>query len=226
MKAILFDAANTLVWLDHPFIAQVLREHGVETTEEALLDAEHDAKPLMDELARAQGGDAKERGRAYFAAIFRQVGVPEARFDDITRRLFARHAERGLWRSVRARTGEALDELRRLGYRLGVVSNGEGRVEALLDEVGLLPRFDLVIDSGVVGLEKPDPRIFRMALERMGVEPHEAAHVGDIYEIDVLGARAAGMRAFLVDPRMRQDGADCERVAGLHELPQRLAEAR
>jgi putative hydrolase of the HAD superfamily len=146
-------------------------------------------------------------------------------FPSIAKRLYARHAERNLWCSVRERTGETLDELRRLGYRLGVISNADGRVEALLQDVGLRGHFELVIDSGSVGVEKPDPRIFRMALERMGIEPHDAVYVGDVYEIDVAGARAAGMRAILLDPLSRLGHLDCDRVAALHELPALLAEA-
>jgi putative hydrolase of the HAD superfamily len=76
-----------------------------------------------------------------------------------------------------------------------------------------------------VGVEKPDPRIFRMALERMGIEPEDAVYVGDVYEIDVVGARAAGMRAYLIDPLMRLGHLDCDRIASLTELPDRLAAA-
>jgi putative hydrolase of the HAD superfamily len=85
--------------------------------------------------------------------------------------------------------------------------------------VGLREHFDFVIDSTLVGMEKPDPRIFRMGLERLGVAPEEAVYVGDIYEIDVVGARAAGMAAVLVDPLNRWTDLDCDRIAAIHELP-------
>jgi REG-2-like HAD superfamily hydrolase len=225
MKAVLFDVGNTLLWLDHPFLIDVLREHGVETTEDELISAQYGARLLLDELVRSgSGGDDASRGRIFFAEIFRQVGVPGERFAPLARRLFARHAERNLWCAVRERTAETLEELRRRGYRLGVISNADGRVEALLEETGLLPHFEFVIDSATVGVEKPDPRIFRLGLERMGAEPHEAVYVGDIYEIDIVGARAAGMRAILVDPLSRLGHLDCDRIAALHELPERLEE--
>jgi putative hydrolase of the HAD superfamily len=225
MKAVIFDVGNTLLWLDLPFISGVLREHGVEATEDDLLAAQYAARLLMDELVRSgSGGDDTSRGRIYFAEIFRQLGVPDQHFPALSKRLFARHAERNLWCLVRERTAETLDELKRRGYRLGVVSNADGRVETFLEDAGLRSHFELVIDSGTVGVEKPDPRIFRMALERMGIEPHEAVYVGDIYEIDVVGARAAGMRAILVDPLDRLGHLDCDRISALHELPERLAE--
>ncbi|HYR11967.1 MAG TPA: HAD family hydrolase, partial [Longimicrobium sp.] len=126
--------------------------------------------------------------------------------------------EKNLWGNVRDRTVETLEELRRRGYRLGVISNADGRAEQALDAVGLRGHFELIVDSGLVGIDKPDPRIFHHALELMGVAPEEAVYVGDIYEIDVQGARAAGMRAILIDPLWKWDDRDCERIRGLHDL--------
>lgn len=223
MKAILFDAGNTLVWLDHPFIVQALREHGVEATEDEILGAEYGAKRLLDELVRSgSAGTDESRGKIYFREIFRELGVDDALFPAVAKTLHAHHLERNLWSSVRERTAETLEELHRRGYRLGVISNADGRVEALLEAVGLRPWFDFVLDSAVVGIEKPDPRIFRMALDRLELEPGDALYVGDIYEIDVAGARAAGMRAVLVDPLDRWGELDCDRIRGIEELPEWL----
>jgi putative hydrolase of the HAD superfamily len=226
MKAVLFDVGNTLLWLDHPFVIATLREHGVSATEDELIAAQYGAKLLLDELVRTgRAGDNAHHNHVFFAELFREIGVGDELFPSIAQRLYARHAERNLWCTVRERTAETLDELRRLGYRLGVISNSDGRVEALVESAGLRGSFEFVIDSGSVGVEKPDPRIFRMALERMGIDPHDAVYVGDVYEIDVAGARAAGMRAILLDPLSRLGHLDCDRVAALHELPARLAEA-
>lgn len=224
MKAVLFDVGNTLLWLDHPFIIGLLREHGVETDEHGLISAQYGAKLLLDELARTgRGGDEASRGRLFFGEVFRRVGVPDDAFPAIAQRLYARHAERNLWSSVRERTVETLEELKARGYRLAIISNADGRVESLLGELGLLRHFELVVDSATVGVEKPDPRIFRMALERMGVDARDAVYVGDVYEIDVAGARAAGMRAILLDPLSRFGHLDCDRISALHELPALLA---
>lgn len=217
-KAVLFDAGNTLIWLDHPYIVQVLREHGVETTMEALMEAEYGAKLQLDELARNGTQDDRTRGEVFFDVIFRHVGVHESAVPSVAQRLFARHAEKNLWGNVRERTEETLEELRRRGYRLGVISNADGRAEQALDVAGLRGHFELVVDSGLVGIDKPDPRIFQLALDQMGVHPHDAVYVGDIYEIDVQGARAAGMRAILIDPLWKWDDKDCERIRGIHDL--------
>lgn len=224
MSLILFDAGNTLVWLDHPFLIETLAAHGVQTSEAELMRAEYAAKRLVDELARAHSGDDNDsRGRIYFAEIFRQVGVPETEMGNIAALLHLRHAEKNLWSNVRPGTAEALEQLRSMGYRLGVVSNADGRVEALLASVGLGRFFEVVVDSAVVGVEKPDPRIFQLACARAGVPTAEAIYVGDIYEVDIVGARAVGMRAFLIDPLDLWGELDCERIRGVQELPARLA---
>lgn len=224
IKAVLFDAGNTLIWLDHPYVVELLGEHGVDTTTEALMEAEYAAKLLMDELARGGGADDRTRGSVFFAEIFRRVGVPDEHVPGIAQRLFARHAARNLWGNVREHTAETLEALRGRGYRLGVVSNADGRVEKALDAVGLLPHFEVVVDSGLVGIDKPDPRIFHLAAERLGVHPAQAAYVGDIYEIDVLGARAAGMRPILIDPLWKWTDRDCTRIRGLADLLDLLPE--
>lgn len=119
LKAVLFDAGNTLIWLDHPFIVQLLREHGVETTTEGLMEAEYGAKLLMDQMARDTTTDERTRGRIFFAEIFRRVGLDDGSFAPVAQRMFARHAERNLWGGVRERTAETLDELRRRGTGWG-----------------------------------------------------------------------------------------------------------
>jgi putative hydrolase of the HAD superfamily len=96
-------------------------------------------------------------------------------------------------------TRQALGRLKAAGLLLGVVSNSEGRVGQALEAAGLREYFDVVVDSGLIGIEKPDPRIFQAALEALGVGPEEALYVGDLYEVDVVGARAAGIEAVLLE---------------------------
>src|SRR5262249_35775684 len=110
-----------------------------------------------------------------------------------------------------------LDVLAARGYRMGVVSNADGRVRKLLEEAGLADRLEIVLDSALVGMEKPDPRIFLSASAEIGVPPAGCAYVGDIYEIDIVGARAAGRRAILIGACPAPDGV--ERVEGLAALP-------
>ena len=100
-----------------------------------------------------------------------------------------------------------------------VVSNADGRIEGDIRRRGLGDHFATVVDSHVVGVEKPDPKIFSIAMERIGSQPDETIYVGDVYAIDILGARSAGMEAILVDTLDRYPGnLDCRRIRGLGEL--------
>ncbi|HEY1957631.1 MAG TPA: HAD-IA family hydrolase, partial [Polyangiaceae bacterium] len=90
--------------------------------------------------------------------------------------------------------------LRARGVKVAVVSNSEGMLESLFDELGILGYFDAVVDSGKAGVEKPEARIFEIACERTKTVAQRALHLGDTVATDIDGARNAGMRAALVDP--------------------------
>ena len=117
----------------------------------------------------------------------------------------------------------ALAALRARGLRMVVVSNANGTLRAHLDRLGLTPRFDFVLDSADEGVEKPDPRFFEIALERSGAVRETTIHVGDLYYVDVVGARAAGLRGVLLDEGNLRPDADCPRVRSLDELVHRIA---
>jgi putative hydrolase of the HAD superfamily len=101
-------------------------------------------------------------------------------------------------------------------------------LERLFGDLGILDHFDLVVDSGNVGVEKPDPRIFRVAFDRFGVGADDALHLGDVFATDVLGARAAGCRHALIDPYGHYEGRhlDVPRVPGAVEVARVLAAAQ
>lgn len=112
----------------------------------------------------------------------------------------AREHERfNLWRRVPDGLPDMLARARARGIRLGVVSNSEGKLAELFERVGLDGHFELVVDSALEGVRKPDPEIFRRALSRMQVAASAALYAGDIPEVDVVGARAAGVAAVLID---------------------------
>jgi putative hydrolase of the HAD superfamily len=97
-------------------------------------------------------------------------------------------------------------------------------LDLLFAELGVSPHIDLLLDSGKVGVEKPDPRIFQKALDTFGVGPERALHLGDSIATDVLGARAAGIRVALIDPYGHCEGRalDVPRVAGVVEVARTL----
>lgn len=140
-----------------------------------------------------------ERLSPFLDAMLAALGVAEGeeRFE-AARRVVAEHRKENLWSSPGYGATETLAALKSRGYRLGVVSNADGRVRTLLDRAGLSDFLELVVDSAETGLEKPDPRIFLAAAGRLGLPPGDCVYVGDIYEIDVRGARAAGLEAILI----------------------------
>jgi putative hydrolase of the HAD superfamily len=143
--------------------------------------------------------------------------VDEARAADCARALWAEHRRFNLWRKVPDGLVAAVTELRARGVPVVVVSNSEGQLQTLFDNLGLGGAFDLVIDSHIVGVEKPDPRIFAPVVERFGVAPAQVLHLGDTWATDVVGARAAGLQVGLVDPFGHYDGQypDVPRVDGV-----------
>jgi putative hydrolase of the HAD superfamily len=123
-----------------------------------------------------------------------------------------------MWSRVPVDAASTLDELTRRGYRVAVVSNSHGTVREMLRRAGLLDRLEFVVDSQEVGFWKPDPRIFAVASARLGLAPACCAYVGDLHSIDVVGARAAGMHAVLVDPVGAWTKSDAAKIARLSDL--------
>lgn len=225
LRAVLLDVGNTLLHLDYAWIAGVIRARGRAVDAAQVLAAEYGAKAAVDAAfaAREASGRAvwpdSVRRNAYFALLLAELGVPTEDADPVIDAMEAEDRAGSLWRVAEADTLAVLATLRGRGFALAVVSNADGRVEASLVRHGLRPSLDLVIDSHVVGIEKPDPRIFAIALERLGVSPAAAVHVGDIASIDVAGALRAGVRPILIDPLGRYPGpVECPRIRGLGEL--------
>jgi len=149
-------------------------------------------------LERPDTRDA-ERVPLYFHTLVGGLGVEDAeRRRAAVRGVAEEHHRANLWSARAEGALETLAALRGRGYRIAVVSNADGRVRGLLETAGLAPLLEFVVDSAEVGLEKPDPRIFHAATDRLGLPPAECAYVGDIYEIDVVGAERAGLSAILV----------------------------
>ena len=174
-KAVLFDAGNTLLFLDHARMAAAVGAALGVPLSAARLAGAADAAARAAE--RAAGPD-RDRARAYLEALFTAAGVPADRMREVARLPAAAARGSHLWCRVAPDTREALDRLRAAGIRLGVVSNSDGRVEEALVAAGLRDYFDVVLDSALVGVEKPDPAIFRAALAALGVPPDEALYVG------------------------------------------------
>lgn len=219
VRALVLDAGNTLVFLDHARVADVI---GGATTEQALRAAEAQAKRRYQALLAAGGGH--EQGfPLYFRALFEEAGLSPATSLSLVPLIERAHLDANLFSRVPEGTAESLDRARAGGMRVGVVSNSEGTLAALLDRVGLGSRLEFVLDSALEGVRKPDPEIFRRALRRLDLPADETIYAGDIPDVDVSGARSAGMHAVLVDPFDHfPDYTAAPRVASVVELVERL----
>ena len=221
LDAILFDAGGTLIELDYAFIAARAAERGRQVALDALRRAEGQARLAVDRHAqRGNGGLASDGDRrpSYLGTLLDAAGLERAQRDHVVRELEAEHARENLWRRSAPGAQAALSALRAAGLRLAVVSNADGRVEAMLRGVGLTEHLELVVDSHHEGVEKPDAEIFRRAVARLGVPVERACYVGDIHAIDVLGARGAGLTPVLIDAVGAYAGIDCAVIAHLDEL--------
>ena len=171
--------------------------------------------------AAGQGGRVIDQaGRHWtFRGMYSGLGLDEAACETLVGRIDSTHAERHVWCGVDPDAPRVVDGLKRAGLLVGVISNTEdGRLRDSLEAAGLAESFDLQIDSHLVGCRKPDAAIFRLALEGLGVEAGEAAFVGDSYAHDALAARAAGLRAVLLDPLDLHPESVCPRIRRLGDL--------
>jgi putative hydrolase of the HAD superfamily len=227
LDAVLFDAGGTLVRLDFEWMAEVLGELGVASSPERLRRAEIAGRRRYDasrgvEVPRPEPGTplgASGDSRGYFAAMVEAFGAGPPLVEEALRRFAARHAERGLWSRPMEGARETIDSLGALGLRLAVISNSDGRAELHLRESGVLSGIEFVVDSLLVGVEKPDPAIFRIALERLAIGPERALFVGDIRSVDEAGARGAGTHFVLLDPFRDYAPPGVPAIPGIHALP-------
>jgi putative hydrolase of the HAD superfamily len=229
IRAIFFDAGNTLIFPRIEELAQELTAQGHPATLEDFYAADRRGRAKLDEILwplLRQGQIPQTADHIYWHEYLRglmeQIQVPEAERVDLKEQMAARFRELSFWSYVFPGTGEFLDSLRARGYILGVISNSVGRIAEQLGNVGLGRRFGFVLDSRVVGIEKPHPEIFRMGLERAGVRAAEAVFVGDTYSTDIGGAQLAGLRGVLFDRIGAYPDADCPRISSLKELDQVL----
>ena len=215
VRAIFFDAGNTLIRMDYAAIAGALARHGIRVAPDALARAEARARVRLDTevltpLGRSASTESRTIGERYLAFVLEHAGVADAPVVSAIaewRRTY--NQPFGLWTVVEPAAERALAAARAAGLGTAVVSNSNGSVRRILESLGLTRYLDFVIDSGEVGIEKPDPRIFAIAVERAGVDPVDAVYIGDLYAVDVVGARAAGLDVILLDPAGCWGERDC-----------------
>ena len=137
--------------------------------------------------------------------------------EDVRNALVVNTQNSANWDQILAGTRDALERIKHR-YEIAVISNSDGRIDAVLRRCGICDCFESVTDSGNVGQEKPHPAIFAAALQAMNANPAESLYVGDVYSVDYVGARNAGMQAVLFDVAGTYRDQQYPRVESLVEL--------
>lgn len=219
IKAIFFDAGGTLIHLDAPLICSLLTDKlGASLSTDRFPHAQSLAMQRVAQLVAEGAGATEQLKRQFYSTLLPVIGVGEDHLDRAIDMALELAKAEMLWRITDEATASALIQLKERGFRLAVVSNSDGRIELAFRQAGLFDHFEFFIDSFLVGVEKPDPRIFQIALERAQVTPHEAVYVGDLYSVDVVGARKAELTPVLYDPYSLNKEVDCLKIQAIEDL--------
>ena len=221
IEAVLVDVGGVLVLPDHDLIAGAFERAGVHVDPSRLDRAHYAGVAALTEFTE---GD-RDIWVAYNRAYARSCDTPEDAVDDVVEHLLNEFATGEVWSRTVPGSVDALRRLGALGVRLAIVSNADGNAEQRLRDdavcqVGTGPGapVDAIFDSTVVGIAKPDPRIFGLALDALGAPAERAIHVGDTPGADVAGARAADVHPVLIDPYDFHAGLDVERLNSLPDV--------
>jgi len=225
IRAVFFDAGETIVHAHPSFpelLTSVLRREGFDADPEIVRQNLYVVTDRFLEASRDGNlwSTSPEKSRVFWASIYRtllaEMGLPFG--DGLAEAIYRTFTDLSNYRLFPDVT-PALDRLRRARLTLGLVSNFEGWLDRLLESLGVTPYFDVRVISGIEGVEKPDPRIFRLALERTGVAATESMYVGDNPSFDIEPAESLGMSAVLLDRRGRYPDHPGTRITTLDDLP-------
>lgn len=199
IRALLLDVGGTILLADLELVQALLADERLTVTQDALRAGLLAANRHY--ARQVSGGAGHEAAWDLLVGTWlRHAGLTGEQATHGVELLRAAHARTSLWRTVAEGAAEAVAELRKSGLPVGAVSNSEGKLQEILDEAGLGNAFDVVLDSALEGVRKPDPEIFLRACARLDVEPRDALYAGDMPEVDVAGARGAGLQGVLIDP--------------------------
>jgi len=220
VKGVFFDAGNTVVFPDYNIYRGIAAEFGAEATIEQVVVAEAGARGAFDAAVSASpGNDVSGYWTIYYTPFYLALGVPSSSIGEaIERTREANDTDPGIWVVPVEGLDETVGALRKRDLAVGIVSNTDGRLDGRLRQIGIRDYFDFVIDSVVVGVSKPDARIFELALDEVSLAAHEVVFVGDYYVVDIVGARNVGMTPVLFDPQSAYGDVDCKVIARFDDI--------
>jgi HAD superfamily hydrolase (TIGR01509 family) len=224
LNTIFLDAGNTLVSMDLSWVRKKLKGLGVTCEINDLVRAEAAARPALSaEMENLKSTEDRKTSIFYMRRILERLPavslMTDEECDEIIEALIngikAPDRTRQFWSNLLPGVRDALDILKNKGIQLLVVSNSNGTIEDITRDLEIRQYFHKVVDSHIVGFEKPDQRLFRHALKISEAEPERTLHIGDLYHVDVLGAWSAGIHALLLDPFDDWQDVDCVKMPDL-----------
>ena len=233
IDAVVFDIGGVFTIRHHDFVRSALILGGFDAPNDprAYHRAHHAAVRAMSDLLTDSGAvhEYEEGMWAHWErGYMRGLGVAEVQVTAAAEAVMAAASTtevKDVWRQLLDENIEGFRRIVASGMPVAIVSNNDGTAEAQLRHFGIcqvgagpLPSVTVVVDSGVVGVAKPDPAIFRPALEALGTDPARTLYVGDTVQADVRGAEAAGMRAVQLDPYDLHADFDHARLATVAAL--------
>ena len=214
IKSVFFDVGNTLLFPNRERIHAPLAERGLTPDADLLRDLERSTKNEFDARMAENRSTDHSFWWMFYSQLLAKIGLND---DTVRDQLVSSIRQSANWDVIPSGTREQLQQIG-ARYRIGVISNADGRIEDVLRRCNIADCFRTITDSGLVGYEKPHPEIFRQALHAMNAAPEESLYVGDVYSVDYLGATGAGMRAVLMDVPGAYRDRGLLRVESLEEL--------
>lgn len=236
IDAVVLDIGGVFTLRSPELIVEALAGAGLDVAQdyETHHRAHYFAVRAMTEAIARQDGAVNEYDpsfwRNYEQTHLRTLGVPDDRYDDAVNALIELNKRESMvWRRVLPENAAALRMLHDAGIPLAIVSNNNGTAEQQLREFGICqigdgphPSVQIIVDSGIEGVAKPDPAIFLPALAKLGTTPERSLYVGDTVHADVHGALAAGMPVVQLDPYDLHSDHDHLRAPGLQAIANAL----
>jgi len=218
IKFIFFDVGNTLLFPNRERIHAPLAERGLTPDPDLLRDLERSTKNQFDARMAEDGSTDHSFWWMFYNQLLAKIGLND---DSVRDQLVSSIRQSANWDVIPPGTR---DQLQQIGarYKIGVISNADGKIEDVLRRCNIADCFRTITDSGLVGYEKPHPEIFRQALHVMKAAPEESLYVGDVYSVDYLGATSAGMQAILMDVPGAYSDKGLRRIESLQELQSAL----
>jgi putative hydrolase of the HAD superfamily len=230
IRAVFFDWFNTLAHYQPPreeLQSQALKEFGIDVSPQqirpALLVADRDfyEENAVSPVRKRSPEEQTEVYTRYQKTVLTKAGVGVSDDPDMFMKIMSRMQQlsQGMRFALFDDVLSTLQTLKEQDLTLGLLTNLDKDMESICQEVGLEPYIDFTVSSGEVGVDKPEPLIFMVALEKAGVNALEAVHVGDQYKLDVIGARGVGIIPVLIDRYdLYPEVSDCPRIRSLTGL--------